>query len=200
MSTPGRASPRYRKYENTALAAAVEACGGPVPVAKRLGVSECTLSNWLHGDYLPTAGEYRHQYTRKFERKLERVLGVTAASVFPPRSFEDRLIGREVEEYGDVRSIPVGKRWSLFPRVDQLVDTSSTLDGMIAAEEWAEMDKAISLLPPRWSKIVRLRLQGLDLRQVAARVGVSHERVRQVQAKATRRIASYIRRRYRTGQ
>ena len=183
-------------YENAALAAAVHSRGGPVAVAKRLKVSECTLSNWLHGDYLPTAGEYRNYYTPQFERKLERVLGVSAASVFPPRSYDDRVIGREVDEYGDVALIPRDKRWSLFPRVDQMVDASSTLDDLIVEEEWSEVEKAIGLLPPRWERVLRLHLKGWDLRKIGSRIGVSHERVRQIILNAERRVKSQVRRRY----
>ena len=50
------------------------------------------------------------------------------------------------------------------------------------------LDEALRSLPPRWRRVVQMRSAGRRLREVAETMGVSGERVRQVEQKALARL------------
>lgn len=62
----------------------------------------------------------------------------------------------------------------------------------IAALDRARLDEALRKLPPRRERIVRLHLAGLKGKEIAARLGVSHDVVRQQQRLAFQQLADLL--------
>jgi RNA polymerase sigma-70 factor (ECF subfamily) len=62
----------------------------------------------------------------------------------------------------------------------------------IAALDRDQLDRALGALPPRREKIVRLHLLGLTGKEIAARLGVSHDVVRQQQRLALQQLADLL--------
>lgn len=65
---------------------------------------------------------------------------------------------------------------------------SETFDAAAAAEDVERVRSAIDRLPPRWGDVMRFRLDGRTLTDVGRIVGVTRERVRQIEIKATERL------------
>ncbi len=58
-----------------------------------------------------------------------------------------------------------------------------------------ELDKnllpdAFESLPERWRDIIRMRIAEMTLAEIGEKLGISAERVRQIQAKAVRRLVA----------
>jgi RNA polymerase primary sigma factor len=93
---------------------------------------------------------------------------------------------------------PVGRgaklRWT-----DVLADPAARapFTDLLHAEETALVARAVSELPPLWARVVTLRF-GLDdrppltLRAIGARLSLSRERVRQIEAKSLRRLRAIV--------
>lgn len=102
-------------------------------------------------------------------------------------------------EWGEVSiDDPVGagaqRRWS-----DVLADTSArpAVDDLLTAEDTALVARAIGELPPLWARVVTLRFgfEGrapMTLRAIGARLSLSRERVRQIEAKSLRRLRTVV--------
>ena len=93
---------------------------------------------------------------------------------------------------------PVGRgaklRWS-----DVLADPSARapVAELLLSEETTLVARAVGELPPLWARVVTLRF-GLDgrppmtLRAIGARLSLSRERVRQIEAKSLRRLRALV--------
>lgn len=62
----------------------------------------------------------------------------------------------------------------------------------IAAMDRERLEEALRRLPPRRERIVRLHLAGLKGKEIAARLGVSHDVVRQEQRRALQQLADLL--------
>jgi RNA polymerase sigma-70 factor (ECF subfamily) len=65
-------------------------------------------------------------------------------------------------------------------------------DEAIAAMERDQLEAALRQLPPRRERIVRLHLTGLKGKEIAARLGISHDLVRQEQRRALLQLAELL--------
>jgi RNA polymerase sigma-70 factor (ECF subfamily) len=59
----------------------------------------------------------------------------------------------------------------------------------LATMDREQLEEALRQLPPRRERIVRLHLEGLKGKEIAARLGVSHDLVRQEQRRALQQLA-----------
>jgi RNA polymerase sigma-70 factor (ECF subfamily) len=62
----------------------------------------------------------------------------------------------------------------------------------IAAMDRERLEEALRQLPPRRERIVRLHLEGLKGKEIAARLGISHDLVRQEQRRALQQLADLL--------
>jgi RNA polymerase sigma-70 factor (ECF subfamily) len=62
----------------------------------------------------------------------------------------------------------------------------------IAAMDREQLERALRQLPPRRERIVRLHLAGLKGKEIAARLGISHDLVRQEQRRALLQLAELL--------
>ncbi|HEY7036371.1 MAG TPA: sigma-70 family RNA polymerase sigma factor [Thermomicrobiales bacterium] len=62
----------------------------------------------------------------------------------------------------------------------------------IAAMDREQLEQALRQLPPRRERIVRLHLAGLKGKEIAARLGLSHDAVRQEQRRALVQLADLL--------
>jgi RNA polymerase sigma factor (sigma-70 family) len=81
---------------------------------------------------------------------------------------------------------------SLDADFDHPVDGPDPEEQAIAAMDREQLEKALRRLPPRRERIVRLHLAGLKGKEIAARLGVSHDLVRQEQRRALVQLADLL--------
>jgi RNA polymerase sigma-70 factor, ECF subfamily len=86
-------------------------------------------------------------------------------------------------------------RWpqiSLDADFDHPVPGPDLEEQALAAMDQVQLEQALRQLPPRRERIVRLHLAGLKGKEIAARLGVSHDVVRQEQRRALLQLADLL--------
>lgn len=77
--------------------------------------------------------------------------------------------------------------------IDSVVWTDPTqVDSNIQTQHWDMVQEAIQILPPRLRRIIELRLQNLTLTDIGNLDGLSRERIRQLEARAIRKLQEYL--------
>jgi len=125
------------------------------------------------------------------ERMVE-LIGVDRATI---ESMQGRLTGYDVS-----LDAPVGSERDSAPRGDFIPDPSVAADELLAEGQEAHLERirlnlAISQLPDREQEIIQRRHlseKAETLEMVGQRLGISRERVRQLESRALRRIRTWV--------
>ena len=127
----------------------------------------------------------------RMERMVE-LIGVDRATI---ESIQGRLTGYDVS-----LDAPVGSERDSAPRGDFIPDPSVAADELLAEGQEAHLERirlnlAISQLPDREQEIIQRRHlseKAETLEMVGQRLGISRERVRQLESRALRRIRTWV--------
>jgi RNA polymerase sigma-32 factor len=129
--------------------------------------------------------------TERMERLVE-IIGVDQATI---ESMEGRLRGYDVS-----LDAPVGGDRDSAPRGDFIADSAVGADDLLADSQQAHLERsrlrlAIAQLPAREQEIIERRHlseKAETLEVVGQRLGISRERVRQLESRALRRIRNWV--------
>jgi len=140
--------------------------------------------------YDPTRGTTFHTYAfqwarqsmqRAYVRKRHVVVRPYLAGHIPTsETRRERIAAREIQ----IQAIGLAdsrREWE--PSV-----TDDPLEGLLRTEEIAAVRDSLRFLPASERRILLERVDGVSLREIADRLGVTKERVRQRQAKAFRKV------------
>ena len=179
------------RFKNATLYRALDEFLGPGwtqhQAAEYCGVSDTDLGKILNLKWEPRR-RFGEGYLSSF-RKVADKLGYEPSELFPDTLYSLQLPGVVVREYESpcVLSLQEAQKAGLLP------PAPDTLHAVEEDESRALVDSALDTLSPREAKIMRLRF-GLNgegehsLQEIADLIGRSRDRIRQIEAKALRKL------------
>ena len=156
-------------------------------LANECGVSATSVGAAEALKYWPQAG---------VQQKIADALRTHPEIIFPEDLHEayGRLTHRKIETSVSVEALP-------FSEARQLTTTDLDIDPLSDPELMESLRQAMKTLSPRERQVINMRFgletgRPLRLREVAQEFGVTTERIRQIEAKAFRRLRHPSRSRY----
>jgi len=138
--------------------------------------------------------------SRELRRKLGRkpeVWEIAQDEGMPVEKVED-LLGLRTEAVS-LDEPPAGREDRALVEILEDVKASSPFESALDAELTSAVQSALATLPPREEKILRLRFgigigepSGHTLREISRLFNLTHERIRQIEAKALQRLRTTI--------
>lgn len=184
------------KLRNGVLWELSEKLGSQTALANELGATPMLINNWMNFRYIP-----KHLDSPRLiaiEAKLIEKFGVTLEDVFPPELRAERTsVGRVAfkTKLTAIAEVPISQLTAAENRA--LLTTGSEFEA-VEDREFQDhatqlLNSALQSLTPREERILKLRF-GLEdgeehpLDEVADIFSVSRERIRQIEAKALRKL------------
>ena len=160
--------------------------GGVKAFSKRIGIGYQTVLAWLHLRRCPIPGVYNRAYTKKVERRLERLTGVSVADLFPQqlKAFTEL---HKPERHVVIRDIDVLSLKLLTDEVQLRLTTSDPVEDSIAGELADCMNQTLKKLPHRLQTVIDCRFRkDMSQEETGNLMGISKGRVSQLEQKAVR--------------
>lgn len=184
------------RIKHAGLWSAAKSLGGCKQLAEHLGVTVKDIYDWINMDRVPppgpSTGKWTEEFWYSFEAKLFALTGETMEQLFPEslRSNKAFLTANKTAE-----------KTARLSQVAMLNYADATRQRMIAADQKtqgkmeemrAAIFKTLRALTYREREVIKLRY-GLDgpertLEETAKLFGVGKERIRQIEAKAMRKM------------
>jgi RNA polymerase primary sigma factor len=138
--------------------------------------------------------------TRTLEERLGRTPGTIELAEemqIPPRKIE--IIRRAVKAFNAPNSAPIGEDGEAIDFAELCPDrrNNSPVEAIANREEFEVMIKMLDSIDERDAQILRLRfgltgMEPLTLKEIGERVGLTRERVRQIQTKALEKLQNQL--------
>lgn len=179
------------RLKNGILFEAAKKMGSQSALARHLGIPATELGEWVN--FKRSAISLRSSRSpatwQEIENKLFELTGCTLEEIFPPEIRSAAFLKREkkieaIVEMPVEQLMAAGAVPQLPPAPDELLFTK---------ERSAMIERVLAGLSPRQRQVIKLRfgLSGEDehpLTEVAAKMNVTSERVRQIEMKALKRL------------
>jgi RNA polymerase sigma factor (sigma-70 family) len=180
------------QIKNGLLYRAVQKCGSQAALAEYLGVWPSEVGRWLKMQSVPRFRDPNPRWAKKYaelDLKLVTLIGVGLNLIFPEELETNREVIAKAVFMEAVVDMPIEQLITAGAVPKQLV---SAPDDRINAMEFRKtLRNVLETLTPREEKIIKMRY-GLDgyeemtLEEVSQQVGVTRERIRQIEARALR--------------
>lgn len=182
-------------FTNNLLRRKIKERYGDIPIykfAELVGINATTLSNVLHFNISPLRKRKLFEWIPTAQR-IADCLDCDPKEIFPPEFYQPRKSTFELEV--DSREYI---SWSA-PEMIAETTGETPEDSYNLKEIIASLPDVLSTLAPREQTVLRLRFgfdgEQLTLRETGKRLGITQERIRQIEAKALRKLRHPRRRR-----